>query len=70
LGGKLLEAIDRDMVEVLINAKLAEGSSNATVNRTLALVVQSFARVFANGNGWREYQRCECSKNRRAEFAT
>jgi len=38
LGGKLLEAIDRDMIEDLINAKLAEGSSNATVNRTLALV--------------------------------
>ena len=38
LGGKLLEAIDRDMIEDLINAKLAEGRSNATVNRTLALV--------------------------------
>ena len=38
LGGKDLDIIDRDMIERVTQAKLADQCSNATVNRTLALV--------------------------------
>ena len=38
LGGKELDTINRDMIERISQAKLADGCSNATVNRTLALV--------------------------------
>lgn len=38
LGGKDLDIIDRDMIERITQAKLADGCTNATVNRTLALV--------------------------------
>ena len=38
LGGQDLDAIDRDMLEVITQSKLADGCSPATVNRTLALV--------------------------------
>jgi integrase len=38
LGGKELDAINRDMIERISQAKLVDQCSNATVNRTLALV--------------------------------
>ena len=38
LGGKELDTINRDMIERISQAKLDDGCSNATVNRTLALV--------------------------------
>ena len=38
LAGKELEAITRDVIGRIADAKLAEGSSNATVNRTLGLL--------------------------------
>jgi hypothetical protein len=38
LGGKELDTINRDMIERISQAKLANRCSNATVNRTLALV--------------------------------
>lgn len=38
LGGKELDTITRDMIERISQAKLADQCSNATVNRTLALV--------------------------------
>jgi len=38
LKGKRLGTINRDMIDRLTQAKLASGSANATVNRTLALV--------------------------------
>jgi integrase len=38
LGGKPLDAINRDMIERVTRAKQTDGCSNATVNRTLALV--------------------------------
>ena len=38
LGGKELDIINRDMIERITQAKLADRCSNATVNRTLALV--------------------------------
>jgi integrase len=38
LGGKWLDAINRALIDQIIEAKLAEGRSNATVNRHLALV--------------------------------
>jgi len=38
LGSKTLDSINRDMIEGVTRAKLADGCSNATVNRTLALV--------------------------------
>ncbi len=38
LGGKDLDAIDRDMIESLTQAKLADGCATGTVNRTLALI--------------------------------
>ena len=38
LGGKYLDTINRDMIERVTEAKLAEGCRNGTVNRTLALV--------------------------------
>jgi integrase len=38
LAGKEIEAISRELIDRITEAKLAEGCSNATVNRTLALV--------------------------------
>ena len=38
LGGKELDTINRDMIERISQGKLDDGCSNATVNRTLALV--------------------------------
>lgn len=38
LGGKELDTINRDMIEGITRAKLADQCSNATVNRTLALI--------------------------------
>ena len=38
VGGKELDTINRDMIERISQAKLDDGCSNATVNRTLALV--------------------------------
>jgi len=38
LNGKRLDTINRDMIDRITQAKLATGSANATVNRTLALV--------------------------------
>ena len=38
LGGKPLDAINRSLIEKIIEAKLAEGVSNTTVNRVLELV--------------------------------
>ena len=38
LGGKPLDAINRSLIEKIIDAKLAEGVSNTTVNRVLELV--------------------------------
>ena len=38
LGGKELETINRELIDRISDAKLAEGASNATVNRHLALV--------------------------------
>ena len=38
LGGKELDTINRDMIERISQAKLDDRCSNATVNRTLALV--------------------------------
>ncbi len=38
LGGKELDTINRDMIERITQAKLADQCSNATLNRTLALV--------------------------------
>ena len=38
LGGKELDTINRDLIERTTQAKLADQCSNATVNRTLALV--------------------------------
>ena len=38
LAGKELSAINRAMIDRITDAKLAEGCSNATVNRTLALI--------------------------------
>ena len=38
LGGKNLDTINRDMIERITQAKLADRCSNATANRTLALV--------------------------------
>lgn len=38
LGGRELDAINRALIDRITEAKLAEGCSNATVNRTLALV--------------------------------
>lgn len=38
LGGKLLDAITRSMIDRITDAKIAEGLSNATVNRTLEVL--------------------------------
>jgi integrase len=38
LGGKELDTINRDMIDRITQGKLADRCSNATVNRTLALV--------------------------------
>jgi len=38
LAGKQLEIINRELIDRITDAKLAEGASNATVNRHLALV--------------------------------
>ena len=38
LGGKELDTINRDMIDRITQSKLADRCSNATVNRTLALV--------------------------------
>jgi len=38
LGNKTLDSINRDMIERIARAKQKDGCSNATVNRTLALV--------------------------------
>ena len=38
LGNKALESINRDMIERIARVKQNDGCSNATVNRTLALV--------------------------------
>lgn len=38
LGNRLLDTINRDMIDRITQAKLDDGCSNATVNRTLALV--------------------------------
>lgn len=38
LGGKSLEQINRALIDRITDAKLAQGCSNATVNRTLELL--------------------------------
>lgn len=51
LGGKALDTINRDMIERISQAKLGDGCSNATVNRTLALV-RSILRKCAREWQW------------------
>ena len=51
LGGKELDTINRDMIERITQAKLADQCSNATVNRTLALV-RSILRKCARDWQW------------------
>lgn len=51
LGGKEIDTINRDMLERISQAKLAEQCSNATVNRTLALV-RSILRKCVRGWQW------------------
>jgi integrase len=51
LGNRLLESINRDMIEHVTRAKQADGCSNATVNRTLALV-RSILRKCAREWQW------------------
>jgi integrase len=51
LGGRMLETIGRSQIEVITDAKLAQGHSNATVNRTLELV-RAILRKCANEWEW------------------
>ena len=50
LAGKELDTINRDMIDRITQAKLADRCSNATVNRTLALVPRRpilWVRIFS-----------------------
>jgi integrase len=51
LGGKDLEHINRAVLEHIVAAKLTQGCSNATVNRTMALV-RAILRKCANEWEW------------------
>lgn len=51
LGRKYLDAIDRNMIERITQAKLADQCSNATVNRSLALI-RSILRKCAREWEW------------------
>jgi hypothetical protein len=51
LGNKPLDGINRDMIEHVTRAKLSNGCSNATVNRTLAFV-RSILRKCARDWQW------------------
>jgi hypothetical protein len=52
LGNKLLDGINRDMIEHVTRAKQADGCSNATVNRTLALVRSILRKCAREWQGW------------------
>jgi site-specific recombinase XerD len=47
LGGRTLEQINRALIDRITDAKLAQGCSNATVNRTLELL-RAFLRKCVN----------------------
>ena len=51
LGGKELQAITRPLIDRIADAKLAEGHSNATVNRTLE-VLRAILRKCVNDWEW------------------
>ena len=51
LGGKHLDSISRGVIDRLTDAKLAEGVSNATVNRVLE-VLRAIMRKCANEWEW------------------
>ena len=51
LGGKYLDAISRALIDRITDAKLAEGVSNATVNRTLE-VLRAILRKCVNEWEW------------------
>jgi len=53
LSGKQLEAVDRDAIDAVQKKRKEEGSSNATANRTLALV-RSILRRAEREWGWIE----------------
>lgn len=55
LAGKQLETINREVIDGIIQAKLAEGVSNATVNRHLALVRAILRRCHRE---WEWLDRC------------
>lgn len=53
LGGKQLRAIGRTLIDQILDAKRAEGRSNATVNRTLE-VLRAILRKCVNEWEWLE----------------
>lgn len=53
LGGKTLDSISRTLVDKITDAKLAQGLSNATVNRTLELL-RAILRKSVNDWEWLE----------------
>ena len=53
LGGKFLDEIDRDLVDQIQAARLGEGVSNATVNRTLE-VLRAILRRAVEDWEWRD----------------
>ena len=72
LGGKDLEHINRALIDRVTDAKLAQGCSNATVNRTLELV-RAILRRCVNEWEWLErapYVRMLNEPRRRIRFLT
>ena len=72
LGGKDLEHINRALIDRVTDAKLAQGCSNATVNRTLELV-RAILRRCVNEWEWLErapYVRMLNEPKRRIRFLT
>ena len=60
LGGKDSSSSAAPRSTSITDAKLAQGISNATVNRTLELVRAILASASTIGSGWIGHRRCAC----------
>ena len=60
LGGKPLDLISRGIIDHITEVKLAEGVSNATVNRLLEVLRAILRKCVNQSNGWIARRRCVC----------